>query len=81
MTNTLSALAAFVPLQGPGKLEASISFAAFATLSVLFQTARLDESGAIQHATQPLKEFLQAKYPIAKALKVTNFALCGTIPD
>lgn len=81
LTKTLSALEALVPLQGPGKLEASISFVAFATLSVLFQTARLDESGAPQHATEPLKDFLQAKHPIAKALKVIYSALCGTIPD
>ena len=50
-------------------MEATISFAAFATLSVLFQKARLDESGALQDATAPLNEFLQTKYPSAKAFK------------
>ncbi len=59
-------------LQDHDSMEATISFAAFATLSVLFQKARLDESGALQDATAPLNEFLQTKYPSAKAFKVPH---------
>ena len=72
-----SALEAALPLQAPqdDKLEVTISFTAFATLSILFQSARLDEANVKpQHATKPLKDYLWAKYPNANlaALKVAS---------
>ena len=73
-------------------MKDTISFAAFATLSVLFRTAKLrdlrpdepsDDPAAFQHATNYLKDYLKARYPNAKleALKVPNVALCSSTPD
>ncbi len=74
-----SALEAELPLQAPqlDKLELTISFAAFATLSVLFQSARLDEQNEKpQHATKPLKDYLRAKYPNANVAALKVHSLC-----
>ena len=81
MLNTLSVhkTEALPQVPQPGRLETTISFAAFATLSVLFHTARLDEDDTPQSVAKPLKDYLKTRYPNTnlEKLKVPKLAFCS----